>query len=86
MAAKEAILRLSLLNMLNALKQVWRGAGRPAQPCEGCDPAILAKCKAAEAGSVTPHAYHVLIKLPAPATADPASTDETWWPERVEDE
>ena len=55
--------------------------------CAGCSPEILAKCSAAEPASVTPHTAHVFIKLAAPsgsAAAAPAASDESWWPESVD--
>lgn len=77
------------MEFLSSLKKVWVGEGREeerSEGCKGCDPAVLAKCAAAEAGSVGPHAAHVFVKLPAPQGSDPAATDESWWPERLEDE
>lgn len=69
-------------SMLGAIKRAL-GVGT-AEACAGCDPAILAACEAAEAGSVTPHNAHVFIKLAAPAGSNPAATDEAWWPESVD--
>ena len=77
------------MEFLSSLKKVLKGEGREEERsvgCAGCDPAVLTKCKAAEAGSVGPHAYHVFVKLPAPQGSDPAATDEAWWPERLDDE
>ena len=71
--------------MLGAIKRALGvGTGVQAETCEGCDPAILAKCSAAEPGSVTPHVAHVFIKLPAPAGSSTAETDEAWWPDSVD--
>ena len=43
-----------------------------------CTPENLG-CKPPEPGSVTPHAAHLLLKLPLPAGADRSKTDEAWW-------
>lgn len=70
--------------MLGAIKRAL-GVGA-AEPCAGCDPAVLAQCSAAEPGSVTPHSHHVFIKLLRPAGADTSATDEAWWAEKVDGE
>ncbi len=69
--------------MLGAIKRAL-GVGAQAEACAGCDPAILAQCSAAEAGSVTPHSAHVFIKLAAPEGSAASATDEAWWPESVD--
>jgi hypothetical protein len=70
--------------MLGAIKRALGVGGATAEACAGCDPAILAQCSAAEAGSVTPHSHHVFIKLAAPTGSDGTATDESWWPESVD--
>ena len=58
-------------------------AGRSGSiPCGACPESL--QCKAPEVGSVTPHNWHVLLKLAAPATADRAATDEAWWEAKVD--
>lgn len=71
--------------MLGAIHNIKKalGLGAEAGACAGCDPAVLATCSAAEAGTVTPHSHHVLLRL---AGADPGATGEAWWPESVDKE
>lgn len=40
-------------------------------------------CPAAPA-SVTPHSYHVLLRLTPPAEAAGDETADHWWPEKVD--
>lgn len=69
--------------MLGAIK---KALGLGAEACAGCNAEVLATCEAAEPGSVTPHAAHVLLRLARPEGADPGATDEAWWPESVDKE
>ena len=52
--------------MFQALKSKLFGGGGGEGACTGkcgaCDPEVLARCKPAEPGSVTPHAHHVLVR------------------------
>lgn len=51
-------------------------------PCTTCDPELLKTCTGAEAGSVKPFRYHVLVRLPPGECDDP--TPGAWWPRGVE--
>lgn len=55
----------AMFGALKSLLGVGGGAGTACgAACGACDPEVLARCQPPEPGSVTPHAHHVLVKLP----------------------
>lgn len=73
--------------MFSAIKTIFGGGGRSecTASCGACDPKVLAKCQAPEAGSVTPHMHHVLVRLPpVSGAAKEIQEHGAWWPESVD--
>lgn len=55
-------------------------SGAQDSPCDTCtDP-----CFPAEPGTVTPHNYHVLLRLPSPSNTSPTTWAPDWWPETID--
>jgi hypothetical protein len=64
---------------LTQLRALLFGASKSdecSQECVACP---------AEPATVTPHAYHVLLRLAPPEGAAAGAPADTWWPDRVDE-